>query len=93
MNRVKDKVEIITSDASGISKANLTELAMQDASEFIGDINAGPSAESEREIAAIVRRVGKQEDLAHAVVFFASGQSSSVTGQRLSVSGGFAMVG
>jgi 2-hydroxycyclohexanecarboxyl-CoA dehydrogenase len=39
-----------------------------------------------------LRRVGRPEDVAHAVLFFASEVSSFVTGQTLSVSGGYSMV-
>jgi len=37
-------------------------------------------------------RLGRPEDLAPAVVFFASDESGFVTGQTLSVSGGLTMV-
>ncbi len=39
------------------------------------------------------RRFGKPEEVADAVVFFASGRSSYITGQVLSVSGGLTMAG
>jgi 2-hydroxycyclohexanecarboxyl-CoA dehydrogenase len=39
-----------------------------------------------------LRRVGRAEDVANAVLFFASDASSFVTGQTLSVSGGYSML-
>ena len=39
------------------------------------------------------RRLGKPEEVADAILFFASDRSSYVTGQVLSVSGGLTMVG
>jgi 2-hydroxycyclohexanecarboxyl-CoA dehydrogenase len=39
------------------------------------------------------RRVGKPEEVADAILFFASGQSDYITGQVLSVSGGLTMAG
>ena len=39
-----------------------------------------------------LRRLGRPEDIAAAVVYFASGQAAHVTGQVLSVSGGLTMV-
>lgn len=52
-----------------------------------------PDKNKEALIRAIpFRRLGKPEDLAHAVVYFASEESSYVTGQVLSVSGGLTMV-
>ncbi|MEO7690289.1 MAG: SDR family NAD(P)-dependent oxidoreductase [Sphingomonas sp.] len=38
------------------------------------------------------RRVAEPEEIAHAVLFFASGESDYITGQTLSVSGGMSMV-
>jgi NAD(P)-dependent dehydrogenase (short-subunit alcohol dehydrogenase family) len=38
-------------------------------------------------------RIGEPADIANAVLFFASPLSSWITGQILSVSGGFTMVG
>jgi 2-hydroxycyclohexanecarboxyl-CoA dehydrogenase len=40
-----------------------------------------------------LRRLGKPEDIAPAVAFFASDEASFITGQVLSVSGGLTMVG
>jgi 2-hydroxycyclohexanecarboxyl-CoA dehydrogenase len=39
-----------------------------------------------------LRRIGRGEDVANAVVYLASDASSFVTGQTLSVSGGYSMV-
>jgi 2-hydroxycyclohexanecarboxyl-CoA dehydrogenase len=39
------------------------------------------------------RRVGKPEEMADAILFFASGHSDYITGQVLSVSGGLTMAG
>ncbi|MBU0495137.1 MAG: SDR family oxidoreductase, partial [Chloroflexi bacterium] len=38
-----------------------------------------------------LRRIGKPEDIANAIVFFASNQASWITGQRLYVGGGHNM--
>jgi 2-hydroxycyclohexanecarboxyl-CoA dehydrogenase len=40
-----------------------------------------------------MRRLGKPEEVADAVVFFASDRAAFITGQVLSVSGGLTMVG
>jgi NAD(P)-dependent dehydrogenase (short-subunit alcohol dehydrogenase family) len=37
-------------------------------------------------------RIGQPEDVAYAALFFASDESSFITGQTLSVSGGLVMV-
>ncbi len=39
------------------------------------------------------RRLGKPEEVAEAVLFFASGRAAYITGQVLSVSGGLTMAG
>jgi 2-hydroxycyclohexanecarboxyl-CoA dehydrogenase len=39
-----------------------------------------------------LRRVGRPEDVANAVVFLASDAASFITGQTLSVSGGYTMM-
>jgi 2-hydroxycyclohexanecarboxyl-CoA dehydrogenase len=39
-----------------------------------------------------LRRIGKPEDVAQAVVFLASDAASFITGQTLSVSGGYTMM-
>jgi 2-hydroxycyclohexanecarboxyl-CoA dehydrogenase len=39
-----------------------------------------------------LRRIGKPEDVAGAVVFLASDAASFITGQTLSVSGGYTMM-
>ena len=43
--------------------------------------------------ALAVKRLGTPEDIAHAVLFFASEQASYVTGQTISVDGGRWMLG
>ena len=40
-----------------------------------------------------LRKVGRPQDVAHAVVFLASSKAGHVTGQVLSVSGGYSMIG
>jgi len=40
-----------------------------------------------------LRRIGKPQEVADAILFFASSRSDYVTGQVLSVSGGLTMVG
>jgi 2-hydroxycyclohexanecarboxyl-CoA dehydrogenase len=40
-----------------------------------------------------MRRLGKPEDIANAILFFASNRASYITGQVLSVSGGLTMSG
>ncbi len=40
-----------------------------------------------------LRKVGRPQDVANAVVFLASGKAGHVTGQVLSVSGGYSMIG
>jgi NAD(P)-dependent dehydrogenase (short-subunit alcohol dehydrogenase family) len=40
-----------------------------------------------------LRRLGRAEDTANAVVFLASSAAGYVTGQVLSVSGGYTMIG
>lgn len=40
-----------------------------------------------------LRKVGRPQDIANAVVFLASGKAGHVTGQVLSVSGGYSMIG
>ncbi len=39
-----------------------------------------------------LKRLGAPEDIAHAVLFFASDQAGWITGQVLSISGGYSMV-
>ena len=57
----------------------------QNDEEFAGKINAAA------EKAIPLRRLGQPEDLANAVVFFASDEANYITGQTLSVSGGLTM--
>ena len=40
-----------------------------------------------------LRKVGRPQDIANAVVFLASGKAGHITGQVLSVSGGYSMIG
>ena len=40
-----------------------------------------------------MRRIGTPEDVAPAIVFLASGGAGWITGQILSISGGYSMVG
>lgn len=48
----------------------------------------GPEGQKSLVEAIAVRRLGRPEDIAHAVAFFASEQASWITGQTLSVDGG-----
>jgi len=57
----------------------------QNDEEFAGKINAAV------EKAIPLRRLGQPEDIANAVLFFASDESNYITGQTLSVSGGLTM--
>jgi 2-hydroxycyclohexanecarboxyl-CoA dehydrogenase len=53
---------------------------------------AQPEAVREKLVKAIpFRRIGEPEEVADAVLFFASGMSDYITGQVLSVSGGLTM--
>lgn len=57
----------------------------------------GKEATAEREKKVLraypLRRIGEMEDVSNAVLFFASDRARQITGQVLSVSGGFTMVG
>lgn len=59
------------------------------------DSRLGPDAVAAREQARLaqypMRRIAEPEDIAHAVLFFASDGASDITGQTLSVNGGFRM--
>ena len=59
-----------------------------------GEIGKSFAPEVQEKIAKSLplRRIGKGEDLANAVVFLASDAASYVTGQTLSVSGGYSMM-
>ena len=59
------------------------------------DIGEQKLAEREEKVkrAYALRRIGEPEDIANAVVFLASEAARHITGQILSVNGGFAMVG
>ena len=50
LNRVKDKLAVVTGGASGIGKAIAAELARQGAHVFVGDINDKPGLDAAREI-------------------------------------------
>ena len=51
-----------------------------------------PEAQEKAARAYPLRRLGKPEDIAHAVVFLASDAASFITGQTISVSGGYTMM-
>jgi 3-oxoacyl-[acyl-carrier protein] reductase len=51
-------------------------------------IQAGSERETALANAIPVKRLGKPEDVANAVLFFASGEASFITGQVLYVCGG-----
>jgi len=51
-----------------------------------------PEAQEKAAKAYPLRRLGKPEDIAHAVVFLASDKASFITGQTISVSGGYTMM-
>ena len=63
--------------------------------ELTEKIGAEKAAEREEKVkrAYALRRIGEPEDIANAVVFLSSEASRHITGQILSVNGGFAMVG
>jgi len=52
------------------------------------------SEERKAEMAKVypLRRLGKAQDIANAVVFLASDRASFITGQTLSVSGGYSVL-
>ena len=60
------------------------------------DVVAGqlftPEAREKATKAYPLRRLGKPEDVANVVVFLASDMASFVTGQTISVSGGYTMM-
>lgn len=60
--------------------------------ENIGEAKAAEREEKVKRAYAL-RRIGEPEDIANAVVFLASGPARHITGQILSVNGGFAMLG
>jgi len=63
--------------------------------ELTEKIGAEKAAEREEKVkrAYALRRIGESEDIANTVVFLASEAARHITGQILSVNGGFAMVG
>ena len=63
--------------------------------ELTEKIGAEKAAEREEKVkrAYALRRIGEPEDIANAVVFLSSEAARHITGQILSVNGGFAMVG
>jgi NAD(P)-dependent dehydrogenase (short-subunit alcohol dehydrogenase family) len=74
-----DKIRVNAVLPGGVA----TEQAMQSVS---GKPASGPITQPGRMPLA---RIGTPEDIAHAVLFFASSASSYVTGQLLAVDGGF----
>jgi NAD(P)-dependent dehydrogenase (short-subunit alcohol dehydrogenase family) len=68
---------------------------------LVGVVNAGMHLELQRQgilddqwrqntLAAVpLKRIGTAEDIAHAAVYLASGRANYVTGQQISVAGGF----
>ena len=60
--------------------------------ENIGEAKAAEREEKVKRAYAL-RRIGETEDIANAVVFLASEAARQITGQILSVNGGFAMLG
>jgi 3-oxoacyl-[acyl-carrier protein] reductase len=92
----------ISYGASKLAMEGYTRSASQEFGQFGITVNTiSPGAiqtgwltpEMEKDIAATypMRRVGQPEDIADAVVFFASDQARWITGQRIYVSGGHTM--
>lgn len=59
--------------------------------------SAGPLTSSEEVVkkmlkAYVIRRLGEPDDIANVVAFLASDVSSWITGQTISVSGGYSMI-
>jgi 3-oxoacyl-[acyl-carrier protein] reductase len=92
----------ISYGASKLAMEGYTRSAAQELGQYGITVNAvspgavqtgwlTPDMEKEIEKSYPMRRVGEPEDIADAVVFFASDQARWITGQRLYVGGGHAM--
>ncbi|MCP4357178.1 MAG: SDR family oxidoreductase [Chloroflexi bacterium] len=92
----------ITYGASKLAMEGYTRSAAQEFGQFgitVNTVSPGPvqtgwlTPQMEQQITASIpmQRVGQPEDIADAVVFFASEQARWITGQRLSVGGGNGM--
>jgi NAD(P)-dependent dehydrogenase (short-subunit alcohol dehydrogenase family) len=65
---------------------------LRELTEKIGEQKAAEREEKVKRAYAL-RRIGEPEDIANAVVFLSSEAARHITGQVLSVNGGFAMLG
>ena len=93
MGKLDGKTALITGGNSGIGLATAKQFVSEGAYVFITGRRDPELAAAVKEIGGVpLGRFGRPDEIAKAVVFLASDDSSYITGTELFVDGGFAQV-
>ena len=102
--RLKDKIAVIVGSTYGIGQTTAEIFAKEGAEVVVSGRSDDKGKEVARKIKknggeasflkkCVIGRIGKPEDIAYAALYFASDESSFVTGVVLMVDGGWTAIG